>query len=1055
MHRIIKHVQFPTILIIFLFIGITFPNSLQAESDGVITLPLRLEKGWNFFSLPASPNEMDIDQLFENKNSGRLWTFSNNRYVEASSIEAGDGYWVYLSSALDTTFQCTRELTNTTGDRQYPSGWSSAGVISPVPEPTQAFGVLWTFDSERFRVGQSPLLPGQGYWLNFENSEFIPIGSLSADLDQDNIPDFWEHLWGFDFDLGTDAGDDPDQDTLINFIEFREGTNPQKMDSDGDGLDDHVEVMIHRTNPLKSDSDEDTYSDLEEVESGADPLTDTAIPLTAVESSPSNGETGVALIRETILRFSQPLAESTTVDSSTIFAEFAGASIPAVLHTSEDKKSVTLFYLNVLPASARVRVTVLGDSLMDERGMMVDADGDGVPGGTGEIDFETLGLTLLEGTRVCGRVFASELAPAQNGNEFVNRCLEGVTMTVDGIDPSILSAKTDNEGNFCLEPAPAGRFFVHIDGRTAIGPELTDGGYYPLVGKAWESIPEEEVNLGDIFLPLIPGNTLQPVNTEGETILAFSSEFVEANPQFDGVEIRVPQDTLIRQENGEIMVGGQIGIAPVPPDRLPGPLPNGIEIKDVITIQTDGVNNFDTPIPICLPNLDQLDPGAKSALWSFNHDSGRFEVVGTMTVSDDGRLVCSDPGQGIIAPGWHGSNPNSPNEGGDGEPGDENPDGKEKGTGSVPPANPDGTCPPPPDDPTDPIYLFSGEFYENVEDLRIKGRGLDFIWSRKYRANFGPNSAQGNGWDFAYNLFLEQDGGVIEVCDGNSRRDRFHQQPGSEDTWTKREFFRELKKNDDSTFTMRFPGQGIWNYNTFMHPNAPGKIASMADRNGNTLHFEYDSRGRLITIIDTLDRPITIQYTPQGFIQSITDFKDRVVKYEYYDGIETGGNFGDLKSVTSPTVMGTPNGNDFPDGKTTIYTYSTGFKDERLNHNLLTITDPKGQQYLQNIYAPTTDPEDINFDRVIRQIWGNPSDIIDLVYVPVEPRPDNGEAIIKTILNDRVGNVKEYFYDIGNRCTRHREYTGRADPDLPTTEMENRPQNPLREDDPKFFRNEI
>ena len=52
-----------------------------------------------------------------------------------------------------------------------------------------------------------------------------------------------------------------------------------------------------------------------------------------------------------------------------------------------------------------------------------------------------------------------------------------------------------------------------------------------------------------------------------------------------------------------------------------------------------------------------MPAGAKSALWSFNHDTGRWEIGGPMTVSADGRMVCTDPGVGIRAPGWHGSDP--------------------------------------------------------------------------------------------------------------------------------------------------------------------------------------------------------------------------------------------------------------------------------------------------------------------------------------------------------------------------------------------------------------
>ena len=81
--------------------------------------------------------------------------------------------------------------------------------------------------------------------------------------------------------------------------------------------------------------------------------------------------------------------------------------------------------------------------------------------------------------------------------------------------------------------------------------------------------------------------------------------------------------------------GGSIGIAPVSPDRLPEPLPAGLNLPVVITIQTDGATNFDVPIPATFPNVDQLPPGSKSALWSFDHDKGKWEIAGPMTVSDD------------------------------------------------------------------------------------------------------------------------------------------------------------------------------------------------------------------------------------------------------------------------------------------------------------------------------------------------------------------------------------------------------------------------------------
>ncbi|MBI1930117.1 Ig-like domain-containing protein [Candidatus Poribacteria bacterium] len=233
---------------------------------------------------------------------------------------------------------------------------------------------------------------------------------------------------------------------------------------------------------------------------------------TIVTTSPANGEGNVAVTRETIIRFSKPLSDAMVVDENILFAEFSGRRLPARIHPSPDRFTLTLFYQNVLPASARIRVTLKGEALLEVNGAAVDADGNGLPGGTATIDFDTLSLTVLPSTSVCGRVFASEL-----GDSGMNLPLEGVTITVDGME-STLRTVTDSLGNFRLEPAPAGQFFVHVDGRTATH-QVPTGAYYPFVGKSWQSVPGQETKIGNVYLPLVVPDTLQPVSatTNSET----------------------------------------------------------------------------------------------------------------------------------------------------------------------------------------------------------------------------------------------------------------------------------------------------------------------------------------------------------------------------------------------------------------------------------------------------------------------------------------------------------------------------------------------------------
>ena len=322
------------------------------------------------------------------------------------------------------------------------------------------------------------------------------------------------------------------------------------------------------------------------------------------------------------------------------------------------------------------------------------------------------------------------------------------------------------------------------------------------------------------------------------------------------------------------------------------------------------------------------------------------------------------------------------------------------------------------------VYLFSGEFHHAAVDLRIKGRGLDFIWARKYRSRHGPNTDMGNGWDYSYNIFIEQVGQNLLLHDGNSRQDLYLLRANGR--WARDEYFREIELNGDGTYTLTFANNGKWHFRQLALPTAPGRISSIADRNGNTISFSYlGPGGRLSTIQDSLGRLIQIAYNAENRIASVTDFIGRQIVYSYYLSGDADGGAGDLKSVRSPVVNLPPpvDHNNFPAGKTTFYTYSKGFVDDALNHNLLTIKDPKGQTYVVNSYHPTTQPGDLNFDRVIEQQWGDPGDDITVSYTPQVPSAGNNFALIAAAVTNRRGFLKEFHYDAFNRLVIAREYT--------------------------------
>lgn len=422
------------------------------------------------------------------------------------------------------------------------------------------------------------------------------------------------------------------------------------------------------------------------------------IPMAAIkETLPQRGESNVGVKRETILYFTLPLAEDAVISNDNFFALFGGEKLLTRIEVSSDRLKATLFYLDPLPDNSRVRVIFDGAGIKDILGRDFDPDQDGEAGGLYGLDFNTVSITELPGTAISGTVYQSRKNDLDNDVP-----LAGVVIEVVGAEETIRTT-TAGDGSFTLDPCPGGRFFVNVDGRPVTG-QFPTGNYYPFVGKAWYAQPGRTDNLvnedGKIYLPLITAGSLKSVSQTEITVVEFPQAVLDDNPALSGVRVTVPANSLFNEEGSR---GGMVGIAPVAPDRIPEPLPEGLNLPLVITVQTDGPANFDRPAPVVFPNLPDPDtglplpPGSKSALWSFNHDSGLWEIAGPMTVSSDGLWVTSDPGVGIRQPGWHGTDPGTRNSGGGGGGGPGGPDGPDPDDDCQDP----GGCEEPDPDPDD------------------------------------------------------------------------------------------------------------------------------------------------------------------------------------------------------------------------------------------------------------------------------------------------------------------------------------------------------------------
>ena len=93
------------------------------------------------------------------------------------------------------------------------------------------------------------------------------------DSDNDGMSDYWEYIYGLDFNNSNDADTDLDFDGLTNIEEYNAGSYPNNIDSDSDTLTDYVEVKNYGTSPINQDTDYDELNDNLEINNyGTDPL---------------------------------------------------------------------------------------------------------------------------------------------------------------------------------------------------------------------------------------------------------------------------------------------------------------------------------------------------------------------------------------------------------------------------------------------------------------------------------------------------------------------------------------------------------------------------------------------------------------------------------------------------------------------------------------------------------------------------------------------------------------------------------------------------------------
>jgi hypothetical protein len=92
------------------------------------------------------------------------------------------------------------------------------------------------------------------------------------DADSDQLPDYWEQLYGLNQADPGNATTIPPGDTFTYLQKYQRGLNPLTPDTDSDGLKDEQELYIYGTNPFLRDTDGDGVRDGDEIAAFTNPL---------------------------------------------------------------------------------------------------------------------------------------------------------------------------------------------------------------------------------------------------------------------------------------------------------------------------------------------------------------------------------------------------------------------------------------------------------------------------------------------------------------------------------------------------------------------------------------------------------------------------------------------------------------------------------------------------------------------------------------------------------------------------------------------------------------
>ena len=413
----------------------------------------------------------------------------------------------------------------------------------------------------------------------------------------------------------------------------------------------------------------------------------TRIPFNIDRYTPLNGAVDVGTTYRPQVFFSRPVVPSSLTSANFYATGPSGVKLPAKIVPSGDGSFAWLFFTQPMPSSSRITVHLDGSTILASGdAAMLDVDNNGTAGGQLSFNFSTVSLTPLIGTSLSGKVLdvGGDLKPMTfddvrvGPDQIINTADDVYLLPIAGAKVFIVGLEnqfvlTDAQGNFRFDSVPAGNVKLAIDGRTATNasagtffPEMVmdlrlEAGRANTVMGTMGTLEQQAANRErqELYLPRLQTSILQNVSGAAPTMINVGADAAQnITPEQRAMLTLQVQPGSMRDQNGNLVAAGQVGISTVPASLVREMLPPGLlQHTFDITVQSPGVTNFATPAPMTFPNLFGAKPGEQLNFLSFDHTTGRLVIEGSATVSADGLSVSTNPGTGITHPGWHGLTP--------------------------------------------------------------------------------------------------------------------------------------------------------------------------------------------------------------------------------------------------------------------------------------------------------------------------------------------------------------------------------------------------------------